>query len=128
MPFVEIAKRRSLTKREMFPDCVYVTNKCLRFSVEFWREKIKGAPSVRLFFDERTNEVGILPSFSNHEGYKICSTKEHPTPMVNWKNFVEQVKLNFEKRSSFKIVPGGDVLGSPEKMMVFSVVNGKELS
>lgn len=118
MPFVEISRKR-IFKGNMFPDYVYVSARWLKFSEEFWQKELNSAPNLRLFFNEETNQVGMVPSFTG-EGYKIKAQKRRFTPSVNWRAFLIQAKLSFEKISSFKV----EHKGSANEMRTFTVVNG----
>jgi len=100
MPFVEVG-RKPVMRRAIFPDCVYVSNRWLKFSEDFWKTHLGSAPAVRLFFNEETNQVGLVPC-ENH-GYKVLTRKGSAVPTVNWRSFVSRVKLNFEKFTYFKV-------------------------
>jgi len=117
MPFIEFRRKR-LLKRSMFPDCVYASKSALRFSVEFWKVELGSAPNLRLFYNEETGQVGMLPSFSG-EGYRVSIRKDHLIPSVNWRGFLAEAKLSFMSAASFKIEAG-----SSKEMRTFTILNG----
>jgi hypothetical protein len=117
MPFIEFRRKR-LLKRSMFPDCVYASKSALRFSVEFWKTELGSAPNLRLFYNEETGQVGMLPSFSG-EGYRVSIRKDHLIPSVNWKGFLAEAKLNFMSAASFRVEAGGS-----KEMRTFTIFNG----
>ena len=120
MPFVEFRRKR-LLKKSMFPDCVYASKTTLRFSMEFWKTELCSAPNLRLFYNEETGQIGMLPSFTG-EGYQVSIRKDHLIPSVNWKGFLAEAKLNFMSAASFK-VEGGNTW---EGMKTFTILNGRK--
>ena len=100
MPFTEICKKR-ITRKDAFPDCVYVTNKLLKFSEEFWKTQLGSAPVVRLFFNEKTNQVGMVPD-KNH-GYRVLIRNRCSIRIINWRSFVMETKLDFKKGAFFSV-------------------------
>jgi len=116
MPFVEVG-RKSVMKRDIFPDCVYVSNRWLKFSEDFWKTQLGSSPAVRLFFNEETNQVGLVPC--QDHGYKILTRKGSAVSTVNWRSFVIKVKLDFAKFTYFKIED------TSTSMKTFCVVNNE---
>lgn len=118
MPFVEIG-RKPVLKRDVFPDCVYVSDRWLKFSGEFWKAQLGSAPAVRLFFNEETSQVGLVPCHDH--GYKVLLRKGCAVPTVNWRSFILRARLSFEKFTYFKV----ENLGANDTMRTFCVIGGK---
>ena len=116
MPFVEFRRKRLL--KSMFPDCVYASKSALRFSMEFWKTELGSAPNLRLFYNEETGQVGMLPSFTG-EGYQVSVRKDHLIPSVNWKGFLAEAKLSFMSAASFRVGAGNS-----GEMRTFIILNG----
>lgn len=41
---------------------------------DFWKSELKGTEFIKIFFDDETNELGLLPS-ENGDGFKVFFSK-----------------------------------------------------
>lgn len=117
MPFQEILPK--VKTQVLFKESVYVSSGWIRFTKDFWKTGLRSAHRARLFYDEDTRQVGMLPVLdpTDESGYSI---KERFGVMhINWSRLTKTLSLVFEKPQECRVINAAD---DKENMKVFSLL------